>query len=97
MNVSDGEEDLCRRSVPELIKHLWDLYFAMSLDPALAASSEDIRQAALKLEHTRRLAFEITQEGRRKKTRKPKVKQTDEEAARLNWLRAAKAGSHLKH
>lgn len=48
--------------VPELIKQLWNLYFEMSLDPQLEASAAHIRSAALTLEHTRRVAFEITQE-----------------------------------
>lgn len=92
-----NNEDFSRRSVPELIKHLWDLYFAMSLDPALESSAEDIRRAAQKLEHARRLAYEIAQEETRKKPRKSKAKQADEEPTQRDWLQTAKPGSPLKH
>jgi hypothetical protein len=97
MNASEEQADLGRKSVPELIKHLWDLHFAMALDPALASSAEHVKEAALALEQTRRIAFEISQEEQRKQQRRPRTKQTQKDADNLNWLRAAKAGSDLKH
>jgi hypothetical protein len=50
MNASEEQADLSRKSVPELIKHLWDLHFAMALDPALASSAAHVKEAALTLE-----------------------------------------------
>jgi hypothetical protein len=98
MNASEEQADLSRKSVPELIKHLWDLHFAMALDPALASSAAHVKEAALTLEHIRRIAFEISQEEKQRKQRRaPKSKQCQKDTANLNWLRAAKAGSDLKH
>jgi hypothetical protein len=97
MKASEEQADLSRKSVPELIKHLWDLHFAMALDPALSSSAEHVKEAALELEQTRRIAFEISQEENQRKRRRPRTQQTQKDTANLNWLRAAKAGSHLKH
>jgi hypothetical protein len=62
MKPDDSQTDLAEMSVPELIKHLWDLYLSMSLDPALLESAEHIREAVLSLETTRRLAYQVALE-----------------------------------
>lgn len=99
MNASDDAVDFPTRSIPELIKHLWDLYVVMSLDPALESSSEHIKQAALTLEHVRKLAFEVCQEGPPQKPHTVKAALPDEDmdAEAAKWLRVAKAGSQMKH
>jgi hypothetical protein len=97
MSASEEQADLGRKSVPELIKHLWDLHFTMALDPALASSAAHIKEAALTLEQTRRLAFEICQEEQRKLQRAPEPKQQQMDVADSAWLRGVKASSNLKH
>ncbi len=99
MDSSEGADDFSARSVPELIKHLWDLYLVMSLDPALEATAAHIRQAALTLEHTRRLAYEICQEGPPQTACKTKAVASEEhtEGEPTKWLQGAKTGSQLKH
>ena len=103
MKPDDSRLNSITDSVPELIKHLWDLYMAMSMDPALADSAAHVKEAALTLEYTRRLAFQVTQEnvkqpGRGPKRKKPElIAKEKEEAEQEAWLRAVKAGSPLKH
>ncbi|WP_088348182.1 MULTISPECIES: hypothetical protein [Rhodomicrobium] len=98
MKPFDGQDDLNTKNVPELIKHLWEVYMQMSLDPALRASADHIKQAALTLEHTRRLALEISQETPRAgASGKRRARQLTREDAGLDWLRVAKAGSPSKH
>ena len=62
MKISTSRKNHKPQPVPELIKELWNLYFEMSLDPDLEASAVHVRSAALTLEHTRRMALEVTQE-----------------------------------
>jgi hypothetical protein len=99
MKPLDGQDDLNAKNVPELIKHLWEVYMHMSLDPVLIASAEHVKQAALTLEHIRRLALEISQEApaRQAGAGKRRTRQVTREEAGLDWLRAAKAGSPSKH
>lgn len=95
----DDTGHLSTKSIPELIKHLWGLYFAMSFDPALASSAEHLRQAALTLEHARRVAFEVSQEDQ------PDTSPADAEGAededqnheRAGHFRRGAPGSLLKH
>jgi len=99
MNARDGEDDLIPQTIPELIKHLWELYSMMSLDPALEPSAEQVKQAALTLERTRRLAFEVYREEGQEPARVAGKKRAEagRERARANWLRNAKSASQLKH
>ena len=62
MTTSNPRKGYKSQPVPDLIKQLWTIYFEMSLDPELAAGATHVRNAALALEHTRRMAFEVTQE-----------------------------------
>lgn len=62
MTISNSRKTYKSQPVPERIKELWNLYFEMSLDPELEACAEHIRNAALALEQTRRVAFEVAQE-----------------------------------
>jgi len=62
MTTSNSRNAHKPQPVPQLITKLWNLYFEMSLDPDLEASAEHIRNAALTLEHMRRMAFEVAQE-----------------------------------
>ena len=105
MKSFDSQDDLTANTVPELIKHLWELYMSMSLDPALAPSADHIRQAALVLESTRRMALEVTIEAqsRRAKPSKRKSKSAGERQTELEWQMAAgqhrrqsiKSGAHI--
>lgn len=99
MSASDDPDDLTAKSVPELIKHLWDLYFFMSLDPALESAARHVKEAALTLEHTRKLAFEIYREGCKKEpvNAKRELQEEDKEADAGAWLHTTKAASQLKH
>jgi hypothetical protein len=98
MMASDGDGDLVPRSIPELIKHLWDMYFAMARDPALEQSAQHLRQAAITLEETRRLAAEICQEEQRKTKRSPSRKPAARKpVSPMEWLENAKTASQLKH
>jgi hypothetical protein len=105
MKPGDSPQNLLTKPVPELIKHLWELYLVMSLDPVLAGCADHIRQAALTLEHTRLLAFQVGRDAAREQHRRSKRKrqrqddaaQGSAEGADLAWLRMAKAGSLLKH
>lgn len=99
MKPLDGQDDIAAKNVPELIKHLWEVYMHMSLDPVLSASAEHVKHAALTLEHIRRLALEISQEGpsQAQGTDKRRTRQDTHEDAGLDWLRIAKAGSPTKH
>ena len=99
MNASDGDSELIPGTIPELIQHLWNLYEAMSRDPALASSAEKVREAAMSLEETRKIAFEVCQEERRKGKRPatPKSEKTDKVLENTNWLRDARTASALKH
>ena len=100
MKPNDSQHNLVTNPIPELIKHLWDLYMAMSLDPALAASAEHVKQAALVLEHTRQLAFQVSQDAAKQQnrnTRRKRARSTARDEAAAAWLRTAKAGSQLKH
>jgi hypothetical protein len=62
MTTSNPRKGYKSQPVPDLIKQLWTIYFEMSLDPELEAGATHVRNAALALEHTRRMAFEVTQE-----------------------------------
>ena len=104
MKPGDSPQNLGTKPIPELIKQLWELYLVMSLDPVLAGCADHIRQAALMLEHTRRLAFQVSQDAAREQSRRPKRKKQrpdglaqGPEETDLDWLRIAKAGSLLKH
>ena len=102
MKSNDSPRNPITDSIPELIKHLWDLYMAMSMDPALALSADYVKEAALMLEYTRRLAFEVSEDaakqpGRPSRRKKAPLAAKEKEDADLVWLRAAKAGSQLKH
>ena len=99
MKSFDGQDDLTANTVPELIKHLWELYMSMSLDAALAPSAEHIRQAALVLESTRRMAHEVTVEAqsRRAKPAKRRTKSNGERQSELEWLAHGRPTSPTKH
>lgn len=99
MNDSDDVDGFPTKSIPDLIKHLWDLYVDMSKDPALEATAEYIKQAVLTLEHTRRLAFEVYQEqpARRSSAAVAVLPDEDMDTEAGNWIRIPKAGSHSKH
>lgn len=99
MSAFDDVDDLSTKSVPELIKHLWDLYFFMSLDPALESAAEHVKEAALRLEYTRKLAFEIYREGSNKEpgNTKAELQEEDKEAETGAWLHTTKTASQLKH
>ena len=105
MKPGDGPQNLGTKPIPEVIRQLWELYFVMSLDPVLAGCADHIRQAALMLEHRRRLAFQVSQDASREQIRRSKRRrrrpdeagQAPVEDADIAWLRAAKAGSLLKH
>ena len=87
-------------NIPELIGHLWDLYSAMTLDPALVGSAEHIREAVLELEKIRRAAWEVFKEERcasgvtrpatPRKTRKKRAEKDTE------WLKSVRPASPLK-
>jgi hypothetical protein len=99
MKSFDGQDDLTANTVPELIKHLWELYMSMSLDPALAPSADHIRQAALVLESTRRIAHEVTVEAqsRRAKPAKRQTKSNGERQSELEWHMDGRPASPTKH
>jgi hypothetical protein len=108
MKPGDSPHNLNTKSIPELIKQLWELYMVMSLDPVLASSADHIKQAALSLEHTRLLAFQVSQDAARQQSRRLRRRQRRPDATAtaqqapaedvdLAWLRLAKAGSQLKH
>jgi hypothetical protein len=96
MKSFDSQDDLTTNTVPELIKHLWELYMSMSLDPALAPSADHIRQAALVLESTRRMAQEVIVEAqsRRAKPAKRRAKSNGERQTELDWHRPASPTKH---
>jgi hypothetical protein len=87
-------------NIPELIGHLWGLYSAMTLDPALVDSAAHIRKAVLELEKVRRAAWEVCQEegdaslppprAPSKKTRKKRAEQD------AQWLKSVRPASPLK-
>jgi hypothetical protein len=62
MTTSNPRKGYKSQPVPDLIKQLWTIYFEMSLDPELQVGAAHVRNAALALEHTRRMAFEVAQE-----------------------------------
>ena len=62
MTTSNPRKGYKSQPVPDLIKHLWTIYFEMSLDPELEAGAVHVRNAALALEHTRRVAFDVAKE-----------------------------------
>ncbi len=99
MKSFDSQDDLTANTVPELIKHLWELYMSMSLDPALAPSAEHIKQAALVLESTRRMAHEVTIEAqsRRAKPSKRRTKSAGERQSELEWQLDRRPASPTKH
>jgi hypothetical protein len=99
MKQFDSQDDLTANSVPELIKHLWELYMGMSLDPALAASAEHIKHAALVLESTRRMAHQVTVEARnqRGKPKRAGSKSKQERQAELEWQVGGRPASPTKH
>ena len=99
MKSFDSQDDLTANTVPELIKHLWELYLSMSLDPALAPSADHIRQAALVLKSTRRMALEVTIEAqsRRAKPAKRKSKSDGARQTELEWQMAGRPTSPTKH
>lgn len=97
MKPFDSQDDLTANTVPELIKHLWGLYMSMSLDPALAASAQHIKQAALVLESTRRMAHQVTVEAQRPKSARRKGKANGEHQADAEWRAAGRPVSPTKH
>ena len=100
MKPFDKQHDPTTKSIPELMQHLWTLYMEMSLDPALAEPAAHIREAALSLEKTRRLAHEVLLEAEETQTPpmgKRKQKRSAEEKAALEWLRTARTISQSKH
>jgi hypothetical protein len=99
MKPFDSQDDLTANSVPELIKHLWELYMGMSLDPALAVSAEYIKHAALVLESTRRMAHQVTLEARSQRARPKRTgpKSKREHQADLEWQLAGRPLSPTKH
>jgi hypothetical protein len=99
MKSFDSQDDLTANTVPELIKHLWELYMSMSLDPALAPCAVYIRQAALVLETTRRMAHEVAVEARprRSKGAKRRNKSDSELQSELEWLGDGRPTSPTKH
>jgi hypothetical protein len=100
MKPPHDPQDERLNNIPELIGHLWSLYSAMTLDPALVCSAEHIREAALELEKVRRAAWEVYREEEdappmpvqapSKKTRKKKTEQDAE------WLKSLRPASPLK-
>jgi hypothetical protein len=62
MKPFDDQDARAPESVPELIRILWSLYMAMSLDPATAEPAQHVRAAALELEQMRRMALQVCQE-----------------------------------
>lgn len=87
-------------NIPELISHLWGLYSAMTLDPALVDSAAHIREAVLELEKVRRAAWEVCQEERdtssalpREPSKKARKKRTEKDA---EWLKSVRPASPLK-
>lgn len=87
-------------NIPELISHLWALYSAMTLDPALVGPAARIREAALELEQIRRAAWQVCQEGRDtqaappcEKVKRVRKKRTEKDA---EWLKTARPASPLK-
>jgi hypothetical protein len=99
MKSFDSQDDLTANTVPELIKHLWELYMGMSLDPALAASAQHVKQAALVLEFTRRMALEVTEEpqSRRGRQGKRRAKSGGELKSELDWQAGGRPASPTKH
>lgn len=97
MTSFDRQDDLTASTVPELIKHLWELYMGMSLDPALVASAQHIKQAALVLEFTRRMALEVTEEPRRGRQGKRRAKSGGELQSDLEWQTDGRPASPTKH
>jgi hypothetical protein len=99
MKSFDRQDDLTANTVPELIKHLWELYMGMSLDPALVASAQHVKQAALVLELTRRMALEVTEEpqSRRGRQGKRRAKSGGELQSDLEWQADGRPASPTKH
>jgi hypothetical protein len=87
-------------NIPELIAHLWELYSAMTMDPALVDSAAHIRKAVLELEQVRRAAWEVCQEEGgvslaplRAPAKKPRKKRAEQDA---QWLKSVRPASPLK-
>ena len=101
MMASDGEGGLVPRSIPELIKHLWEMYSVMSRDPALETSAQHLRQAAITLEETRELALQICREEQLKAktgaSKRAARGRSPADTESFEWLNNAKAASELKH
>jgi|SRR5688572_24896235 hypothetical protein len=101
MTASDGEGGLVPRSIPELIDHLWEVYSMMSRDPALETSAQHLRQAAITLEETRKLALQICLEEQRKAkataAKRAACAIAPADAESLDWLNSAKPASDMKH
>ena len=99
MKSFDSQGDLTANTVPDLIRHLWELYMSMSLDPALGPSADHVRQAALALEFTRRVALEVTVEGKSRPAKQPKrkTKSQGERQSELEWQLDGRPASPTKH
>jgi hypothetical protein len=100
MKTPRNLQDQSPRNISELIAHLWQLYSSMTLDPTLADSAEHVRKAALELEETRRVAWEVFREeqsqcGARPR-RKSKKQDKDETESPADWLRNIPPASPLK-
>ena len=87
-------------NIPELIDHLWGLYSAMTLDPALADSAAHIRKAVLELQNARQAAWEVCQEKgdtslapHRAPSKKTRKKRAEHDA---QWLKSVRPASPLK-
>jgi hypothetical protein len=99
MTSFDSQDDLTASTVPELIKHLWKLYMSMSLDPALVPCAEHIKQAALVLETTRRMAHQIAAEAQseRAKGTNRASKSDGERPSDHEWQEDGMPASPTKH
>jgi|EndMetStandDraft_5_1072996.scaffolds.fasta_scaffold145758_2 hypothetical protein len=100
MKTPRHEQDETPRNISDLIAHLWKLYYAMTLDPALAASAEHVRNAVLELEETRRIAWEVYREEQAERAaaprRKSKKRRKNETENPADWLRDVPPASPLK-
>jgi hypothetical protein len=100
MKTPRNLQDQAPNNISDLIAHLWQLYYAMTLDPVLAASAEHVRNAVLELEQTRRIAWEVYREEQALRTASPRPKskkrRKNETESPAEWLRNLPPASPLK-
>ena len=100
MKTPRNLQDQSPTSISDLIAHLWKLYYSMSLDPALSASAEHVREAVIELEETRRIAWEVYREEQEARSasprRKSKKSQKNETESPADWFRNLPPASPLK-